>query len=56
MALDMDAMAPWHQLMLRVWSLSSLLRQAGLVLAETERSSGPLPAQGGDGPHGAWGL
>ena len=56
MALDMDAMAPWHQLMLRVWSLSSLLRQAGLVLAETERSSEPLPPQGGDGPHGAWGL
>ena len=56
MALDMDAMAPWHQLMLRVWSLSSLLRQAGLVLAETERSSGTLPAQGGDGPHGDWGL
>ena len=56
MALDMDAMAPWHQLMLRVWSLSSLLRQAGLVLAEKERSSGPLPAQGGDGPPGAWGL
>ena len=36
MALDMDAMAPWHQLMLRVWSLSSLLRQAGVVLAEPE--------------------
>ncbi len=42
MALDMDAMAPWHQLMLRVWSLSSLLRQAGVVLAEPERS-GPSP-------------
>jgi hypothetical protein len=41
MALDMEAMAPWHKLMLRVWSLSSLLRQAGVVLAEPERS-GPV--------------
>ena len=38
-ALDMDAMAPWHRLMLRVWSLSRLLRQAGVVLAETDRSA-----------------
>ncbi len=36
MALDMDAMAPWHQLMLQVWSLSRLLRQAGVVVAEPE--------------------
>ena len=42
MALDMDAMAPWHQLMLRVWSLSSLLRRAGVVLPETERSGPSL--------------
>ena len=53
MALDMDAMAPWHQLMLRVWSLSSLLRQAGLVLAEVEPPSPPLPVQGADGTPGA---
>ena len=54
MALDMDAMAPWHQLMLRVWSLSSLLRQAGLVLAEeAEPPSPPLPDQGADGTPGA---
>ena len=54
MALDMDAMAPWHQLMLRVWSLSSLLRQAGLVLAEeAEPPSPPLPVQGADGTPGA---
>lgn len=38
MALDMDAMVPWHQLMLRVWSLSSLLRQAGVGLVEPEGS------------------
>lgn len=53
MALDMDAMAPWHQLMLRVWSLSSLLRQTGLVLAEAEPPSPPLPVQGADGTPGA---
>ena len=45
MALDMDAMAPWHKLMLRVWSLSSLLRQAGVVLAEPEQSGPSLNPQ-----------
>lgn len=53
MALDMDAMAPWHQLMLRVWSLSSLLRQAGVVLAEPERSGPSLNPPRGDGAPGA---
>ena len=53
MALDMDAMAPWHQLMLRVWSLSSLLRQTGLVLADAKPPSQPLPVQGADGTPGA---
>ena len=43
----MDAMAPWHRLMLRVWSLSSLMRQAGLILPEAERS---LPALQGQIP------
>ena len=46
-ALDMDAMAPWHRLMLRVWSLSSLMLQAGLILPEAERS---LPALQGQIP------
>lgn len=31
MAVDMDAMTPWHRLMMRVWNLSSMLRIAGLV-------------------------
>ncbi len=53
MALDMDAMVPWHQLMLRVWSLSSLLRQAGVGLVEPEHSSPSLSSEGGWGP---WGL
>ncbi len=53
MALDMDAMAPWHQLMLRVWSLSSLLRRAGVVLPETERSGPSLNPQRRDGSPGA---
>ncbi len=34
MAVDMDAMTPWHRLMLRVWSLSSLLRGAGVPLPD----------------------
>ncbi|WP_311134757.1 DUF2605 family protein [Synechococcus sp. CS-1328] len=32
MALDMDVLAPWHQLVLRVWTLAGLLRQAGIVV------------------------
>ena len=32
MALDMEALAPWHQLVLRVWALASQLRQAGIVV------------------------
>lgn len=53
MALDMDAMVPWHQLMLRVWSLSSLLRQAGVGLVEPEGSAPSLPSEGGNGARGA---
>jgi hypothetical protein len=34
MAVDLEAMAPWHRLMMRVWSLSSLLRAAGVALPE----------------------
>lgn len=53
MALDMDAMVPWHQLMLRVWNLSSLLRQAGVGLVEPEGSPPSLPSEGGNGARGA---
>ncbi|MEB3296866.1 MAG: DUF2605 family protein [Cyanobacteriota bacterium] len=31
MAVDMGAMTPWHRLMMRVWTLSFHLRQAGIV-------------------------
>ena len=47
MALEMDAMTPWHRLMLQVWSLSSLLRQAGVVVPEQDRYGPPGgPARG----------
>ncbi|KMM16332.1 DUF2605 family protein [Synechococcus sp. GFB01] len=32
MALAMETMAPWHQLVLRVWSLSARLRRSGVEL------------------------
>lgn len=32
MALDMATIAPWHQLVLEVWSLSAALRAAGVAL------------------------
>ena len=38
MAVDMDAMAPWHRLMMRVWNLSSMLRIAGVALPPEVRS------------------
>ena len=50
MALDMDAMTPWHRLMLQVWSLSSLLRQAGVVMPEAERFGPPEDPAKGWGP------
>jgi hypothetical protein len=37
MAVDMDAMAPWHRLMMRVWNLSSMLRIAGVALPPDSR-------------------
>jgi hypothetical protein len=37
MAVDMDAMAPWHRLMMRVWTLSSMLRIAGVELPPEHR-------------------
>lgn len=41
MAVDMDAMAPWHRLMMRVWNLSSMLRIAGVPLPPEIRSEPP---------------
>ena len=37
MAVDMDAMAPWHRLMMRVWNLSAMLRIAGVALPPEQR-------------------
>lgn len=37
MAVDMDAMAPWHRLMMRVWNLSAMLRIAGVDLPPEPR-------------------
>jgi hypothetical protein len=37
MAVDMDAMAPWHRLMMRVWNLSAMLRIAGVTLPREVR-------------------
>lgn len=37
MAVDMDAMTPWHRLMMRVWNLSAMLRVAGVALPEEAR-------------------
>ncbi|MEB3261357.1 MAG: DUF2605 domain-containing protein [Cyanobacteriota bacterium] len=36
MALELDTLAPWHQLMLKVWNLSAALRLAGVTLPEQE--------------------
>ncbi|MFZ9851107.1 MAG: DUF2605 domain-containing protein [Vulcanococcus sp.] len=41
MAVDMEAMAPWHRLMMRVWNLSALLRGAGVSLPEEPRRDQP---------------
>jgi hypothetical protein len=36
MALELDTLAPWHQLVLKVWNLSAALRLAGVELPELE--------------------
>jgi len=41
MAVDMEAMAPWHRLMMRVWNLSSMLRIAGVSLPAEPRRDQP---------------
>jgi hypothetical protein len=35
MAVDMEAMTPWHRLMMRVWTLAFHLRQAGIAMPES---------------------
>ncbi|MFM7313149.1 MAG: DUF2605 family protein [Cyanobium sp.] len=41
MAVDLEAMAPWHRLMMRVWNLSSMLRIAGVSLPDEPRRPQP---------------
>jgi hypothetical protein len=43
MAVDLEAMAPWHRLMMRVWNLSAMLRVAGVPLPDDGR---PQPQAG----------
>lgn len=44
MALDMETLAPWHQLVLSVWNLSASLRMQGVPLPEMEWPAGlPQP-------------
>ena len=33
-ALSMDSLAPWHQLVMRVWALSARLRRSGVSLPQ----------------------
>ena len=42
MAVDLEVMAPWHRLMMRVWNLSAMLRVAGVALPD-----GPPAPQAG---------
>ena len=41
MALAMDTLTPWHQLMLKVWNLSAALRLAGVALPDLEGRAEP---------------
>jgi hypothetical protein len=42
-ALDMQAMAPWHRLVMKVWGLSSALREAGVPLPPDRRKPALFP-------------
>lgn len=42
-AVDLEVMAPWHRLMMRVWNLSATLRVAGVELPEEQRPSADGP-------------
>ena len=41
MALEMETLTPWHQLVLKVWNLSASLRLAGVALPEREWPASP---------------
>jgi len=41
MALEMETLAPWHQLVLTVWNLSASLRASGVPLPAHLSSDGP---------------
>ena len=43
MALDMATIAPWHQLVVEVWSLSAALRAAGVVVPPSAVVVPPSP-------------
>lgn len=43
MALSMETMAPWHQLVLQVWSLSARLRGSGVSLPPMDWPLQPPP-------------
>lgn len=43
LALDMQAMAPWHQLVMKVWGLSAALREAGVPLPPERRKPALFP-------------
>lgn len=44
MALEMETLAPWHQLVLTVWNLSASLRMGGVPLPEMDWPAAlPLP-------------
>lgn len=43
MALDMETLAPWHQLVLTVWNLSATLRLSGVALPAS-----PSPNESGE--------
>lgn len=42
-ALDMQAMAPWHRLVMKVWGLSAALREAGVPLPPDRRKPALFP-------------
>jgi hypothetical protein len=53
MALEMETLAPWHQLVLSVWNLSAALRMGGVPLPEMDWTAAlPLPGAPGTGSPG----
>ena len=41
MALEMETLAPWHQLVVSVWDLSASLRLSGVSLPDSPDDEGP---------------